>query len=76
MQGTRTLLLNRMEQRPGHFMKASMLDSQLATLQEPDEASEPRVVVVALGQGEGDASRERGKKVVVDEVVTKIRHLL
>ncbi|GAA6015145.1 hypothetical protein JCM11491_000481 [Sporobolomyces phaffii] len=71
LQGTRPLLLNRMQHRPGHFMKATMLDSQLATLQEPHETDEPRVVVVALGQGE-EASEERGKEVVTNEVVTKI----
>lgn len=75
VQGTRTLLLNRMEKRPGHFMKAGMLDSQLATLQEPHETDEPRVVVVRLGQGEGE-NEERGKEVVADEVVSKIRKLI
>ncbi len=31
------LLQERLEQRPGHFMKSSMLRSQLETLEEPDE---------------------------------------
>jgi gluconokinase len=52
-----------------------MLDSQLATLQEPHQTDEPRVVVVALGQGQ-DGSEERGKEVVTEEVVAKIRQLI
>ncbi|GAA5950381.1 hypothetical protein JCM3765_004526 [Sporobolomyces pararoseus] len=75
LQGTRALLLKRMENRPGHFMKATMLDSQLATLQEPHQTDEPRVVVVPLGQG-ADGSEERGKEVVTREVVTKIGQLI
>lgn len=75
LQGTRALLLNRMQNRPGHFMKSTMLDSQLATLQEPNERDEPRVVVVSLGQG-AEGSEERGKEVVTEEVVTRIRHLI
>lgn len=39
LDGTRELLAGRMD-RPGHFMPASLLDSQLATLEplQPDEA--------------------------------------
>jgi len=33
-----TTLRSRLEHRPGHFMKAEMLDSQLATLEEPENA--------------------------------------
>jgi gluconokinase len=39
-------LENRVEHRPGHFMPASLLDSQLATL-EPPTASEPAIQVDA-----------------------------
>lgn len=35
LHGTRALLLSRMQHRPGHFMPASLLDSQLATLETP-----------------------------------------
>ena len=35
LHGTRELLLSRMQHRPGHFMPASLLDSQLATLEPP-----------------------------------------
>ncbi|GAA5922559.1 gluconokinase [Sporobolomyces koalae] len=72
LQGTRPLLLNRMQNRAGHFMKAGMLDSQLATLQEPHETDEPRITVVPLGQG-SEGSEERGKSAVIDEAVRKIR---
>ena len=35
LHGSRELLLSRMQHRPGHFMPASLLDSQLATLEQP-----------------------------------------
>lgn len=35
LHGSRELLLERMKNRPGHFMPASLLDSQLATLEPP-----------------------------------------
>ncbi|MCD2177969.1 gluconokinase [Rhizobium sp. C1] len=35
LHGSRELLLSRMQHRPGHFMPASLLDSQLATLEAP-----------------------------------------
>jgi beta-N-acetylhexosaminidase len=44
LHGTRELLNERMNSRPGHFMPASLLDSQLATL-EPLQADEAGVVV-------------------------------
>ncbi|GAA5869765.1 hypothetical protein JCM1840_000585 [Sporobolomyces johnsonii] len=75
LQGTRPLLLNRMEHRPGHFMKASMLDSQLATLQEPHETDEVNVAVVPLGQGE-EGKEERGKEPVIGEAVEKVRRFI
>ncbi|BCW42705.1 gluconokinase (plasmid) [Arthrobacter sp. StoSoilB3] len=37
LQGTRDLLNQRMNARPGHFMPASLLDSQLATLEPLDD---------------------------------------
>ncbi|KAL7338241.1 P-loop containing nucleoside triphosphate hydrolase protein [Rhodotorula toruloides] len=75
LQGTRPLLLNRMEHRAGHFMKASMLDSQLATLQEPHETDEVNVAVVKLGQGEGEAE-ERGKEAVIADAVARARRFV
>ena len=35
LRGTREVLLSRISARQGHFMKPAMLDSQLATLEEP-----------------------------------------
>ncbi|KAA1477241.1 carbohydrate kinase [Dentipellis sp. KUC8613] len=46
--GTRESLVRRMESRTGHFMKASMLDSQLAVLEDPAEDGEGDVVCVGL----------------------------
>lgn len=36
IKGDREILLDRMEKRKGHFMKAAMLDSQLSTLESPE----------------------------------------
>ncbi|MGA7953704.1 MAG: gluconokinase [Gloeobacterales cyanobacterium] len=41
------LLQNRLEQRPDHFMKPSMLSSQLETLEEPDSTEALTVEVLA-----------------------------
>jgi gluconokinase len=46
IKGSRSILLERMEKRPGHFMKAGMLDSQLGTLESPE--GEDGVVVVSM----------------------------
>jgi carbohydrate kinase (thermoresistant glucokinase family) len=43
LRGRRETLLERMATRPGHFMPVSLLDSQLATLEEPG-ADEPHLV--------------------------------
>lgn len=37
LDGDRALLAERMQSREGHFMKADMLDSQLATLERPQD---------------------------------------
>lgn len=49
--GPPSLLYSRMEARPGHFMKASMLDSQLATLEDPTQTGEEGVVSVSIEDG-------------------------
>ncbi|KAJ7899040.1 P-loop containing nucleoside triphosphate hydrolase protein [Mycena leptocephala] len=46
IEGSQELLMDRMLKRNGHFMKASMLDSQLNTLENP--AGEEGVVVVSV----------------------------
>jgi gluconokinase len=47
LSGSRELLMERMKARKGHFMPASLLDSQLATLEplQPDEAG----IVIDIG---------------------------
>ena len=52
---SREQLVERMNNRPGHYMPASLLDSQLATL-EPPQAGEP--VLVLDGTRPLDALRE------------------
>lgn len=46
IKGPKEVILDRMQKRQGHFMKASMLESQLATLESPE--GEDGVVVVDL----------------------------
>ncbi|QRW19944.1 thermoresistant gluconokinase [Rhizoctonia solani] len=46
IKGTRESLFERMQKRQGHFMKASMLESQLVTLESPE--GEDGVIVVDL----------------------------
>lgn len=46
LNGSRELLLSRMSARRGHFMPASLLDSQLATLEDP--TGEPGVITVDI----------------------------
>jgi gluconokinase len=47
LEGSPELLTQRMGHRTGHFMPASLLESQLATLEAP--TGEPGVVTVAIG---------------------------
>lgn len=47
LQGSRALLDERMRHRAGHFMPPSLLDSQLATLEEPTPDESPIIVSVA-----------------------------
>ncbi|KDR67563.1 hypothetical protein GALMADRAFT_105835 [Galerina marginata CBS 339.88] len=61
IDGSRELLLDRMEKRPGHFMKATMLDGQLRTLESP--VGEEGVVVVSAEQ-----STEEQVHVAVEEL--------
>lgn len=48
LHGDRQLLASRMSQRDGHFMPTTLLDSQLATLEEPGADEETIPVDVAL----------------------------
>jgi carbohydrate kinase (thermoresistant glucokinase family) len=62
LQGSHDLIAARMAARHGHFMPAGLLDSQFATLQEPDEAEHPIVVSIAPAP---DA--------IVDTIIEKLR---
>jgi carbohydrate kinase (thermoresistant glucokinase family) len=46
LKGDRELIARRLGARKGHFMPASLLDSQLATLEEP--AAEERAVAISI----------------------------
>jgi gluconokinase len=54
LRGTRELLWSRISSRQGHFMKPAMLDSQLATLEEPtgalviDIAQAPEQIIAGI----------------------------
>ena len=46
LQGSRDQLAERLAARTGHYMPADLLDSQLATLEEPTTAEQPLVVTI------------------------------
>ena len=46
LQGSRDQLAERLAARTGHYMPADLLDSQLATLEEPTAAEQPLVVTI------------------------------
>ncbi|KAG1890182.1 hypothetical protein F4604DRAFT_1709108 [Suillus subluteus] len=56
MKGSREVLMDRMMRRQGHFMKAEMLDSQLKTLESPE--NEEGVVTVSIEWSTEDQVRE------------------
>lgn len=56
LQGERSTLLDRMNSRPGHFMPADLLDSQLATLEQP---SSDELHVIANIEDQPDRIVER-----------------
>lgn len=62
IEGTRDVLMDRMTKRTGHFMKPSMLDKQLETLEDPTQ--EEGVIVVSLVDSTEDQVRvaQRGLK--------------
>jgi len=62
LHGEATLLAGRIEGRTGHFMPSSLLQSQLATLEEPDPDEEAIPADVALRPDE-----------IVDLVVGRLR---
>ena len=56
LDGSRELLASRLVARPGHFMPASLLDSQLATLERPSPDERPVTVDIAAPVAEIVAS--------------------
>jgi gluconokinase len=46
LKGSRELIANRLAARQGHYMPAALLDSQLATLEEPTEDERPIIVEI------------------------------
>lgn len=52
LKGSHAVLAGRMQHREGHFMPASLLDTQLATLEEP--IGEPLTVAVNVDQSTAD----------------------
>jgi len=64
LQGTRNQLAERLAARTGHYMPAGLLDSQLATLEEPTAAEQPLVVTI-----------DRPVEAVVTAIVGAIRPL-
>jgi carbohydrate kinase (thermoresistant glucokinase family) len=59
--GDRDLILERLKQRPDHFMPAELLDSQLATLESPD--GEEHVLRVSIDQPVDD---------MMEDIVTRL----
>ena len=56
LRATRDTLIKRVEARRGHYMPPALLDSQLATLQEP--AADEHPIVVSVEQSSDEMSRD------------------
>jgi gluconokinase len=61
LKGDRDLIARRLSARDGHFMPPSLLDSQFAALEEPQDDERPIVVSIAPHPRE-----------IVDEIVSKL----
>lgn len=61
LEGQQELIAERLAARRGHYMPASLLDSQLATLEAPTAVERAWVVDIASGPGE-----------IVDDLVARI----
>lgn len=66
LNGPREVLEERMSNRQGHFMKRSMLESQLDTLEDPTKTGEADVVEI-------DIRDETG--VQIEEILKRLSHL-
>ncbi|KAJ3295636.1 hypothetical protein HK104_002441 [Borealophlyctis nickersoniae] len=62
LKGSEPLLKERIGGRHAHFMKANMLTSQLATLEEPDPEKEEGVVWVGIDQPKENVVKEAMEK--------------
>ena len=62
LKASRETLLDRLRHRTGHYMPVSLLDSQLATLEEPASDEDPIVVSV-----------EQTAEQMTDEIIAKLR---
>lgn len=62
LQGDRELIMSRLKHRTGHYFPASLLDSQFATLEEPDESENALRIVI---------DKEIGA--IVDEIVVALQ---
>jgi gluconokinase len=62
LKGDRDLIARRLAARDGHFMPPSLLDSQFATLEEPQAEENPIVVSIAPHP-----------RSIVDEIVARLR---
>lgn len=65
LKGTKELLLQRIQGRQGHFMPASMLQSQLDTLEEPKEDEETVIIASIIPTPDEEA------KIVIEEAVER-----
>ncbi|KAG1076696.1 hypothetical protein G6F42_025349 [Rhizopus arrhizus] len=65
LKGTHELLLQRIQGRVGHFMPPSMLQSQLDTLEEPDEKNEKVIIASIIPLPDVEA------KIIVEEAVKR-----
>ena len=62
LDGDMELIMNRMRQRQGHFMKENMVKSQFETLERPD--AEPQTVVVGIDSDIADIVERAAKQLV------------
>jgi gluconokinase len=68
LHGTKALLAERLQARPGHFMPPALLDSQLATLEAPtdaitvDIALEPQALVTEIIRQLGFSERSKPRR--------------
>jgi gluconokinase len=65
LKGTQELLLQRIQGRQGHFMPASMLQSQLDTLEEPKESEEEVIIASIIPTPDAEA------KIIIAEAVER-----